>query len=269
MEEQQLTKREKRALAKEEKLQQRGRQDLFARLKKLSILAVVIAIFVYLVFSLYKSATKTLPGQEVPDIGAEHSNDISGVSYNSNPPTSGKHFPIWAKKGIYDRVISDGYLLHSLEHGYIVISYNCSKKISDISRAWSFALKYQISNVLAHETDEPHEEPLEATESAQPLTRMLIKLEGNMSTFTPENPPDDEVGLPDEFQSEDCKDLVGNLSKLLEYRQRVIVVPRPSLDARIALTAWRRIDKMNDFDEARIKKFIQSFHNRGPEQTVE
>jgi len=150
VEEQQLTKREKRALAKEEKLQQRGRQDLFARLKKLSILAVVIAIFVYLVFSLYKSATKTLPGQEVPDLGAEHSSDISGITYNSNPPTSGKHFPIWAKKGIYDRVISDGYLLHSLEHGYIVISYNCSKKISNISRAWSFALKYQISNFFGN-----------------------------------------------------------------------------------------------------------------------
>ena len=94
---------------------------------------VVVAIFVYLGFSLYKSATKTLPGQEVPDIGAEHSNDISGVSYNSNPPTSGKHFPIWAKKGIYDRVISDGYLIHSLEHGYIVISYNCPSAGSTLS----------------------------------------------------------------------------------------------------------------------------------------
>ena len=31
----------------------------------------------------------------------------------------------------------------------------------------------------------------------------------------------------------------------------------------------KAIVKMNDFDEARIKKFIQSFHNRGPEQTVE
>lgn len=272
MEEETLTKREKRALAKEEKLKQRKSQEISAKFKKMGILAVVVAIFIYLGFSLYKSTAGPQPGQEVADIGAEHTNDISGITYNSNPPTSGTHFPIWAKKGAYDRVISDGYLLHSLEHGYIVLSYNCTKEISNISpnlEALRAGGKFPISNAYAHETDEPHEEPLESTSSAVPLTRMLIKLEGGISAFTPENPPEDEVGLPAEFQSEECKKLVGNLSKFLEDWQRVIIVPRPSLDTTIALTAWGRVDKMDKFDEARIKKFIQAFHNRGPEQTVE
>lgn len=276
-EEEKLTKREKRALAKEEKLKQRKSQEISAKFKKIGILAVVVAIIIFLGFSLYKSTTKTLPGQEVADIGAEHTNDISGITYNSNPPTSGTHFPVWAKKGAYDRVISDGYLIHSLEHGYVVISYNCQS--GRAGERESMSLENLITSTLqlfnspalvsAHETDEPHEEPLESTSSAAPLTRMLIKLEGNMSAFTPENPPDDEIGLPGEFQSEDCKKLVGELAKLLEYRQRVIVVPRPSLDTKIALTAWGRVDKMDDFDEVRIKEFIKAFHNRGPEQTVE
>src|SRR3989344_5170063 len=50
---------------------------------------------------------------------------------------------------------------------------------------------------------------------------------------------------------------------------RLIVVPRPALDARFALTAWTRIDKLKDFDEGRIIKFIDAFRNQGPEKTME
>jgi hypothetical protein len=41
------------------------------------------------------------------------------------------------------------------------------------------------------------------------------------------------------------------------------------LDTAIALTAWRRIDKLNNVDKERIEAFIKTFHNKGPEKTVE
>lgn len=37
------------------------------------------------------------------------------------------------------------------------------------------------------------------------------------------------------------------------------MAPYPKLDTKIALTAWTRIDKFNDFDEERIQKFIKAF----------
>ncbi len=39
----------------------------------------------------------------------------------------------------------------------------------------------------------------------------------------------------------------------------LILAPYPGMDARIALTAWGRIDKFNEFDEARITKFIEAY----------
>jgi hypothetical protein len=47
------------------------------------------------------------------------------VDYNSNPPSSGPHFPIWADFRKYDKPVPRGYLVHSLEHGAIVLSYRC------------------------------------------------------------------------------------------------------------------------------------------------
>ena len=51
--------------------------------------------------------------------------------------------------------------------------------------------------------------------------------------------------------------------------KRLILVPRPSLDTKMALTAWVRIDKMDDVDESRILRFIRAYHNKGPERTME
>lgn len=50
------------------------------------------------------------------------------------------------------------------------------------------------------------------------------------------------------------------------YKSKVILAPYPNLDTNIALTAWGRIDKFGDFDEARIRNFIDAFRNRGPER---
>ncbi len=214
-------------------------------------------------WNLVKDTSSPLPGEQIVDLGADHTSDISEVSYNSNPPTSGTHFPIWAKRGVYDRELSDGYLIHSLEHGYIVISYNC-----DISKSSNL----HFFQTYAHDHDEEVEDiDKEATESSEnkQLTRMNIALEGGMSWFTPENPPLSEVELPESFSSNDCQDLVSNLSEMAKDFDRTIVVPRTILDTRIALTAWTRIDKMNSFDKERIKNFIKSYKNRGPEKTAE
>lgn len=212
---------------------------------------ILLAVFGYWIF---KGITKPLPGQAVTDSGREHVNDIFGKEYSSNPPTSGPHFPVWAKSGSYDRLISDGYLIHSMEHGYVVIWYDCSKISSG-----GF-----VKQVLAH--DEPTKE---STDSGQLLMHMKVTPQGDMTWFTPQNPPEVEIELPETFKGDACKSLVVNLSEFTKVAERVIVVPRLNMDGQIALTAWGRIDKMDSVDKGRIEAFIKAFHNKGPEKTME
>jgi hypothetical protein len=60
--------------------------------------------------------------------------------------------------------------------------------------------------------------------------------------------------------SPECPDLVEKLTAIVKrYKEFVLLAPRPGMDKRIALTAWGKIDKFDDFDEARIVRFINKF----------
>lgn len=260
-----LSRRERRKVFREQKQESVWGEAKRANLTKWLVILVLAGVVGFIGWWFTREVTKPLPGEQFADLGRDHVTDISNTSYNSNPPTSGSHFPVWAKKGVYDRVISDGYLIHSLEHGYIVLSYNCEKKMTNA--------KWPMINVYARETGEPHEEiateSSAASESAKPLTRMVVGLAGTMSFFGPTNAPPIEVELPEEFRNEECKKLVDELSGFADDYQRVIIVPRPGMEERIALTAWTRLDALDSIDRERVKNFIEAYHNKGPEKTVE
>jgi hypothetical protein len=150
-----------------------------------------------------------------------------------------------------------------LEHGYIVISYDCSKPL-----AKQFSL---IHNADAHfDLSFPdHHEDEFATTSAKPLMKMKVGEDGAMSAFTPENAPETEILLLEDFYSEECKSLVSRLSKFLDDWQRIVIVPRPNMETSIALTAWTRLERLDSIDEKKINNFISTYHNRGPEKTDE
>jgi hypothetical protein len=58
----------------------------------------------------------------------------------------------------------------------------------------------------------------------------------------------------------DCPDLVTRLAGVVQrYDKQVILAPYPGMKNRIALTAWTRIDTLDDFDERRIVRFIEAF----------
>ena len=46
------------------------------------------------------------------------------VTYSSIPPTSGNHWPQWSRCGFFPLRIPDERLVHNLEHGNIVVSFN-------------------------------------------------------------------------------------------------------------------------------------------------
>jgi hypothetical protein len=60
-----------------------------------------------------------------PDEGATHVDCLPAPKYGTNPPSSGNHYMIWADYKTYPTSVPWGHLVHSLEHGAIVIVYNC------------------------------------------------------------------------------------------------------------------------------------------------
>jgi hypothetical protein len=59
-------------------------------------------------------------------VDAPHVPEGTVVTYSTNPPCIGPHYPIWAAFKEYDKTIDHRYLVHSLEHGAVILSYKCS-----------------------------------------------------------------------------------------------------------------------------------------------
>jgi hypothetical protein len=58
----------------------------------------------------------------------------------------------------------------------------------------------------------------------------------------------------------DCPDVVDRLKAIVrKYDKHVILAPYPEMKTRIALTAWTRIETMEQLDESRVKRFIDSY----------
>jgi hypothetical protein len=114
------------------------------------------------------------------------------ATYRVDPPAGGDHDPVPSKPGLYDlgAVPTDGHLVHSLEHGFVVVWYK--------------------------------------PEAVSPAT-------------------------------------VDRLRELARLRW-VLVVPRPSLPAALAVTAWRTRLLCPDGAEEPIATFVTALRNRGPEK---
>jgi hypothetical protein len=57
--------------------------------------------------------------------GQTHVDTCSYIAYRTRPPSSGNHYPNWAAYSVYGQPVPEGFWVHDLEHGAIVISYNC------------------------------------------------------------------------------------------------------------------------------------------------
>ncbi|KKS97999.1 MAG: hypothetical protein UV73_C0004G0141 [Candidatus Gottesmanbacteria bacterium GW2011_GWA2_43_14] len=76
---------------------------------------------------------------------------------------------------------------------------------------------------------------------------------------TPDGDSQKEATDSAEGQDE-CQKLVAGLTAVIKkYKDKVILAPYPQLDTKIALTAWTKLDKFNEFNEERIEKFIKAY----------
>lgn len=183
----------------------RAKQERQLRMVRLAWGAAgLIALAVILYFGWRVFGPK--PGQSFPfqvrqhiQLGDPHE------PYNSDPPTSGPHAaPVTA--GFYDDALPDENLVHNLEHGYVIIWYNCTS----LAEVNCQSLKTQIRGVM---------------DRAGPIS------------------------------------LFSDIKKL-------IAVPRPKMDALLALTSWGRLLKLGTFDEAVMLDFINTLRGQAPEGNV-
>jgi hypothetical protein len=68
-------------------------------------------------------------GQAIDEMPHVHVPQGTQIQYNHNPPTSGCHYSIASQApvppGAYNKEIPAEFWVHNLEHGYIVVLYNC------------------------------------------------------------------------------------------------------------------------------------------------
>ena len=58
----------------------------------------------------------------------------------------------------------------------------------------------------------------------------------------------------------ECSEIVAKLKAIVQrYDKHVVLAPYPGMKPKIALTAWTRIDTMEELDEARVKRFIDAY----------
>jgi hypothetical protein len=82
-------------------------------------------------------SSTAIPAQDiaVPDEGREHVEEGTQVTYKHIPPASGPHYPVTLQYGLYEQDVPEGYWIHNLEHGAIVILYKCSQPCPDLVKS--------------------------------------------------------------------------------------------------------------------------------------
>ncbi|MDA1337700.1 MAG: DUF3105 domain-containing protein, partial [bacterium] len=92
----------------------------------------------------------------MPSEGSTHVEEGTRVAYQSNPPTSGNHWPTPLRDGAYDSEKPDEGAIHSLEHGRIWITYKPDigkEAIDTLLKALQGQFGVIISPRSANETD--------------------------------------------------------------------------------------------------------------------
>jgi hypothetical protein len=88
--------------------------------------------------------------QRQPDEGRVHFVPCTRITYLSNPPSSGTHYADIPAFGVYSEPLPRGYWVHTLEHGAIVLTYNCPEGCADeIAAASEFIQNLPIDPLCA------------------------------------------------------------------------------------------------------------------------
>jgi hypothetical protein len=90
---------------------------------------------------------KTFANQGQNHFATGQSIQTVNQSYNSDPPNSGPHWPNWSNWGVFQQAIPSEMQVHNLEHGGIVIQYDCPQGCPQaVNTLSSYAFRYPATN---------------------------------------------------------------------------------------------------------------------------
>ena len=133
---------------KSSRREQRRSQQRQEQIRR-NLLWVVVGLGVLVVIgAIVWQGVRPRAGVEMPVMQSDHiPTDSDPGEYNSDPPTSGPHYADELNAGFYETnnyQYPAGYLVHNLEHGYIVFWYNCAR----FDEGDCAELKTQIKSVM-------------------------------------------------------------------------------------------------------------------------
>jgi len=133
---------------KTKRQQQRVRNQRQKMISNLTLGGVGVAVLALIGFMIWQGV-KPAAGESIPIMTSSPHIDVDTDpgQYNSDPPTSGLHYSQESNVGFYDENIYTypaGYLVHNLEHGYVIFWYNCDL----LSESACSDLKSQIRTVM-------------------------------------------------------------------------------------------------------------------------
>ena len=106
--------------------------------------------------------------------GADHEEkDFTAADYETNPPTSGTHFPDWYDDGTYapGTVPNLGMLVHTLEHGRINVQYKKGTPAADVAKLEALVAEQNEGyHMLLYENTTNMDAQVAATAWTQSLT---------------------------------------------------------------------------------------------------
>jgi hypothetical protein len=125
--------------------EKKRRQKLRSNLIWVGVGAVVLTLIGFVLWQ----GVRPPMGEAIPIMtSAPHlTPDTNPGEYNSDPPTSGLHYATELDTGFYDENIYTfpaAYLVHNLEHGYVIFWYNCNL----LDQSDCTELKSQIRSVM-------------------------------------------------------------------------------------------------------------------------
>ena len=132
----QLSYQERKLLEEKEKAEKRKKATQAKTLKNLFLWGVIMLLVGgagFFVWSLYEPLGQDY-SKAIPFEGQTHVAEGTSVTYNTNPPASGNHWPIPLRDGIYDKEKADEAVVHSMEHGRVIVSYKPSLSSQAIER---------------------------------------------------------------------------------------------------------------------------------------
>ncbi len=145
----QQAKRERRMERREQRSQDEQKLRTRRRIRTAGMTLLALVVVAALGVGFWFAFLQPLPGESVSTSGASDHSGMPRDGYSTSPPTSGSHspgVPDWGEQN----GIPEALQVHALEHGGVLVQYNCPSGCPDlVANLRSITRDYNSKVILA------------------------------------------------------------------------------------------------------------------------